>query len=383
MPRPRTNPLFELGDQWIAEERGTQNYYRFWNDAGTGRTRRASLGTSDLEAAKRKLAELVVNDVPKTVDASLSVVLEDYFVKHTDHLASRSQTRNGGKVLLRFFGPTCRVSAITTSRQREFAIASLAKGQKLSYIARNMVVLHAALAHAKIPHEVIYTVSQMERQWGLKAGETKKARVPTDLEFAKLWSTAMPDTLRRFILIQMGTGGRPQTAVDLTSDQWRQDAGIVYLKAVGKPQNKKYRAAVRAPKVLEGWLEKWGEDPSALQVRGGRYCGYNTMEGPETALKTATRRAGIPRITTYSFRQKVTTILRLADVSEDEIATLLGHKRPNVRITGEYGEWAPSYLAKAATALDAWFLKVQALTEKPLFSQGIPKSLRGGRKKAA
>lgn len=383
MPRPRSKPLFELGGQWIASEYGSKNLYRFWHDAGTGRTRRQSLGTSDSETAKHKFAELVLREAPKGADSHLSVVLEEYFVQHTDRLASKMQTRNGGKVLLRFFGATARISSVTEARQREFATASLAKGQKLSYVARNLVVLHAALAHAKIPHEVTYTVSQMERRWGLKAGETKKARVPTDREFAKLWSTDMPDTLRRFILIQLGTGGRPQTAVDLTPDQWRQDAGIVYLKAVGKPQNKKYRAAVRAPKVLMGWLEKWGEEPSALEVRGGRYCGYNTMEGPETALETATRRAGIPQITTYSFRQKVTTILRLADVSEDEIATLLGHKRPNVRITGEYGEWAPSYLAKAAAALDAWFLKVQALTERPLFSQGIPKSVRARKKKAA
>ena len=54
----------------------------------------------------------------------------------------------------------------------------------------------------------------------------------------------------------------------------------------------------------------------------------------------------------------------------------MGHKRPHVRSTGEYGEWNPDYMAHAATAIDAWFARVQTLTHRPLFSQGIPEIVR-------
>jgi hypothetical protein len=82
----------------------------------------------------------------------------------TDKLSSKMRTRNAGKVLLRFYGPTARVSSLTENRQRGFATTSVAKGQKLSYVARNMVALHAALVYAKVSLEVTYTVSQMERR---------------------------------------------------------------------------------------------------------------------------------------------------------------------------------------------------------------------------
>ena len=52
--------------------------------------------------------------------------------------------------------------------------------------------------------------------------------------------------------------------------------------------------------------------------------------------KRAIKRAGITPIALYSFRHKVTTILRQARVSEDEIAMWKGHKRPHLRTTGEW-----------------------------------------------
>ncbi len=128
--------------------------------------------------------------------------------------------------------------------------------------------------------------------------------------------------------------------------------------------------------MLTGWLDKWEEDGEGMKNRGGRYCGFSSIDGVESSLKRAVKRAGVAHITTYSFRHKVTTILRLARVSEDEISVWAGHKRPHLRTTGEYGEGNPDYLANAAAAIDAWFARTQALAERPLFSQGIPESIR-------
>ncbi len=95
------------------------------------------------------------------------------------------------------------------------------------------------------------------------------------------------------------------------------------------------------------------------------------------SLKRAVKRAGLPHIKICSFRCWVTTILRLARVSEDEIAVWTGHKRPHLRTTGEYGEWNPDYLSNAAAAMiDAWFARVQVLMERRLFSKRIPETIR-------
>lgn len=42
-----------------------------------------------------------------------------------------------------------------------------------------------------------------------------------------------------------------------------------------------------------------------------------------------------------------------------------GHKRPDLRTTGEYGEWDPDCLAKAAAAIDAW-VRESAVVDGPL-----------------
>jgi len=90
MPRKRARPLFELGGQWIAREPGSPFYHRFWTEPGTGRTRRASLRTEDLDAATKLLAEIVVKGSPKTQNAPLSAVLLDYFESRTDRLPARN-----------------------------------------------------------------------------------------------------------------------------------------------------------------------------------------------------------------------------------------------------------------------------------------------------
>lgn len=88
MPRPRQKALFELGGQWIGREVGKPSLYRYWHDAGTGHSRRASLGTSDLEAAKTALAEIVVKGAPQDGGSYLSTVLTIHFEQRADHLPS-------------------------------------------------------------------------------------------------------------------------------------------------------------------------------------------------------------------------------------------------------------------------------------------------------
>jgi hypothetical protein len=62
MPRPRARELFCLDKYWIAHDPGSEHLYRFWTNEGTGRTRRATLGTADLETAKERLADFVRNE---------------------------------------------------------------------------------------------------------------------------------------------------------------------------------------------------------------------------------------------------------------------------------------------------------------------------------
>jgi len=394
MPRPRARPLFELAGQWIALEHGSRSLYRFWHDAGAARTRRASLGTTDLEAAKRKLAEIVINGSPKTGSTPLSTVLLDYFVKRTDRLPSGKVARQAGRIMLRAWGNSILTSQVDEAKQREFAEWSIGQGHSLAYISRNLSVLAAALAHARIDAAVIYNENTMAAKWGLASTPKREVFIPSDQELARFLSAeTLPGDMFRWCVISLLTGCRPEAAIDLSPEQRLKDAGLVNLNPAGRVQNKKYRPTVRTPRTLAQWLDRWEREAARVREIGAgpqmveRYCGYASVESVKSAIERirVLEDVSLPRLSSYSFRHKVTTVLRLSRIPEDEIAMQIGHRRRDVRTTAGYGEWSPDYLARSAAALDAWFVRLQRLCDRQLlatgrssrsFSQGFPKSVR-------
>lgn len=129
---------------------------------------------------------------------------------------------------------------------------------------------------------------------------------------------------------------------------------------------------VRSPDAFADGVDKWEKE--GLNSYGDRYCGYDTIEGVKTALQALRARESVnlPLISPYSFRHKVTSVLRTSRVPEDQVSQMLGHRRANLRTTAGYGEWDPTYLADAAAAIDAWFARVQKYCTRALYSHGIP-----------
>ena len=376
MPRPRARNLFELGGQWIAREPGSPYLHRYWTPERSGRTRRASLGTQDLEEAKKRLAEIVVRGAPKTSSAPLSAVLISYFEERTDKLPSKKHARLGGRTLPACWGQTVRVEAITEAKQKEFAEWSLAKGHSLGYISRNLSVLAAALAFSKIEREVIVKPASMMKKWVLDAKAPAKRFTPSDDELAKVLAEPIVERFWRWTVISLLTGARPEAAVDLTPAQRRRDSGLLDLNPEGRMQNKKYRACVREPQALTLWLDKWEADIIAAadkrepgkvhDISHETYCGYASVESVQTAFERLRFREtiGLPRLSAYSYSHKVATVMRKARLPREEQDMQLGHARP----TG-YGEWEPDYLQGVADALDAWWVGLDAkVTAKSLFA---------------
>jgi hypothetical protein len=282
--------------------------------------------------------------------------------------------------LLKCWG-NVRVKELDERRQKEFGAWCIGQGFRLSYAARNLGVLASAIRHAKIAaHPIITNENTMRQRWNLSDQPPERSFIPSDRELSRLLSAPMLDKLFRWIIIQMCTAGRPQTSIDLRPEMRNRDARLVDLNPPNRRQNKKYRATIRESRVFRGWLDQWEKE--GLDAYGGRYCGYTTLEGVETALQALRDRKGVRLpISTYSFRHKVTTVLRQACVSEDQVSQVLGHRRVNVRITGGYGEWSPDYLADAAAAIDAWFQRLQQHCTRSLFSHGIP--TKGRKRKTA
>lgn len=367
MPRPKARSLFELGGQWISTEPKRPGYYRYWNDPGTGRTRRASLGTEDLERAKEKLIEITAGKIPANVNGHLARVLEQYYWDRTDFLPSAKPARHAGKLLLECWGALIKVSALTEAKQKEFIEWSLTRGHSISYIARNLGVGAAAIAHAKLSVEIICNEGTILNKWPhLKPKPKRKVFEPSDEQLAHLLRQKMPENLRRWILNIMATAGRPTAVLELTPASRERVYGIINLNPEGRRQNKKFRAAVREPKVQSKWLKLWeGKGDNAMRP-DDRYCTYASESSIDTALARVCdpKRANLPRMCLYSFRHRATSVLRTAKVPKEQIDYQLGHRQAGARSTEDYGQYEPGYLSEAAAALNAWIERVLALAAK-------------------
>lgn len=374
MPRPRARPLFELAGQWIAKDPGSPLLYRFWTEPGTGRTRRASLRTADLEDAKKAFAAAVLLQQPGRVDGPLSVILEAYFRARTDTLPSKKHARLAGRTILACWGQTISVGQLTETKQKEFAEWSVKKGHSLSYISRNLSVLGAAIAHADIPLKVRFGKREIASRWNLRTKAPRRGYVPTDGEMRAFLLREIPRDLYRWCIMAALTGGRPEAVMDLTPGSRRREAQLIDLCPAGRPQNKKFRPIVKEPRALGKWLDKWEREmrievgkrtltlPTQADISGERYCTYASVDSLQTAMQRARAedKANLPKLSVYSFRHKVVTVLRQARVPEDEIAIQIGHKRPGLEVTAGYGEWSPDYLARASKALDAWWTRLNS-----------------------
>lgn len=383
MSKRRKAKLFELGDQWIDVEDKRPGFYRYWFDARAGRVRRQGLKSQDLEAAKLELARIIVAGGPKTHDSYLSTVLDTYFSDVTDSKPSKEPASRAGAVILQFFeiergDDVPRVADLDADTQAEL-IAWCARDPDLEHavktISRNMSVLSAAVRHAGIKDlPIIYSPAKV-----VDALEKKKAPVresqrrflPTDAELARFLSHAGDGRLFRTCIVMLNTCCRPEAALDLMPAQINDEVGLIELNPEGRRQTKKFRPIVRRTENLKGWLEFWKVPAEELIV------GYADVDSLQSAITRARveDEANLPALVAYSLRHKMTSVLRRSGVPEDQIAVQLGHQRPNVRTTGLYGEFAPDYLSAAHAAIDAFFVRLQRLTNRPLFAPPAPTEL--------
>jgi integrase len=164
---------------------------------------------------------------------------------------------------------------------------------------------------------------------------------------------------------------RPAAALDLAPASRIREAGLIALNPEGRAQNKKVRPTVRCPAVLSKALDAW--EAAGLDAYDGRYVGYASRYSVRQALERvcAEPEVNLPAISPYSFRHKVTTVLRSAGVPEDQISRQLGHSGTGSRTTARYGEWSPDYLKAASAALDTWIRRVQKAAKKPRVFSGF------------
>ena len=343
MPKTDKDQPGRIGGYWLSRRPNSDQWCRTWFDTATRQTRRASLGTGDLDAAKIALAQWFTLNVtlrdqhPR--DVSLATVFARYFEHHGKDTRSAGINRRNLYLMLTALPEGITVGELTLEVQQRVS-AALHRTHAPGTVKRCFAIGRAAVNWAWKNGELDRPVPFLSVAEG--AG---RERILSIEELAHLWSQDMPDHVRVYLAILIGTAARPEAVLELTRFQCDLERGTINLNPPGRVQTKKRRPHL--PMVT--WLRPW------IEAAKGPVVAYRgkPVRKIAGAFQTLRDAAGFgPDVTSYTIRHTIATELFRRSVPELEISMFLGHRTPNSRTTGRYLHVGPEMLANARRALD-------------------------------
>jgi len=358
MSKKSEERIFQLGEYWLSKRPNSPQWCRTWFDAETRQTRRASIGTDDLEAAKEALAAWFTLNGRRDREDARSVVLATVCARYQDkqgqHVRSAGIQRRNLTIILEALPPGITVGEFTLERQMEATRKLRGMGYADGTIKRAMGAVKAAVNFAWKNGEIDRPIP-----FGTLPDGQPRERILSLEEIAALWDATEPRHLQTFIMMLLGTAARPEAILQLTRFQCDTARGIIDLNPPGRSQTKKRRPVVPMPDFLVPWIES--ATGHLVQWKG------KPIQKINKTWRTIREAAGLSDdVVPYSIRHTVATELRARGVPELEIAGMLGHAMPNFRTTGRYAKYAPDYLGKAREALDNLAEEVGRIASRPI-----------------
>ena len=340
--------LFEFGGMWIGRVQGSQQLYRFWYDGRNGEVRRRSLKTTDIEEAKKRLAEIVVNEAP--VNASdpeqvpLVFVLTHYLEGHADALPSAHVSRRACELVLQFLEQKCGFDArVKTSQFSSIYQAEFAKWCRVefrhspAYVSRVLSVITAACRFAAKTKLIKSNTGELKEakllsyvpevnfdtKWVATIMGAPEPRprdfVPSYEELASLLDTESGEVLSRYDIIALNTWARPRAITDLNIRlQVDFENDLLDLNPPNRRQNKKHRPVIRLTSNLRSWLEDWAEN---------RPLSYD-----KTLPDGQVQRLAVTHLKAQFNRRTTKWMLQRSGLAEDEIVQLIRSSRKGVTV---------------------------------------------------
>jgi len=283
----------------------------------------------------------------------LADVFQRYFNQHGQTVLNPENQRRALWAILQRAGEIT-VREYTLATQERILADLRDAGYKDGGIKRMMGTAHAALRWAWKREMIDHVPPQVS-----VPDSEPRERVLSIAELSALWQAADAPHKRMFLLMALGTAGRPGAVLSLTRFQCDLDRGLIDLQPPGAKRTAKRNPVVPMAPALRPWIEA---TPAGHLV---------TYQGrPIKEIKGAFRRmradAGLgDDVVPYSLRHTVATELRARGVPELEIAGMLGHAMPNVKTTGRYAKYAPDYMSDARAAVDAVLKEMGAVAAAP------------------
>jgi len=358
--RKQTDRPGQIGDYWLSQRPNSPIWCRTWFDIASRQTSRSSLGTDDLAAARIALAKWVTIHGHRAAQQPRDVLMGDvfarYYEKHGRHTAGAGVQRRNLFVALERIQEGATVAEFTLDAQHTFVRRMETDGYQPGTTKRVLGVVKAAVQWAWKNGELERPIPFLTVQEG-----PPRERVLEVAEISAVWDAAGPEHLRMFILLLLGTAGRPAAVLELTREQCDLDRGLIDLNPPGRVQTKKRRPVVPMPDFLRPWIEQAPPGPLV------RFRGAGVIKVAKT-WRDARSAAGLDEaVVPYTIRHTIATELRARGVPELELAGLLGHAMPNFRTTGRYAKYAPTHLSAARAAIDEFITEIGRAATRPTY----------------
>lgn len=343
--------LGQIGDFWLSKRPGSNQWCRTWFDADTRQTRRASVGTDDLQAAKLILWEWFAKHgrvgKQEAHETSLEMVFVRYYQQHAEVTESAEMARVALGYWSDFFAGAM-VAEATPQRQREFIGWLKGKGFSDGYVKRILTVGKAALNRAWKEGEVDTVPYVIPGQDG-----PPRDVVLTVDQSAALWRAAELPHERMYLALAYGLASRPETILDLRRSFVDLDRRIIDTNPPGRRQTRKYRPVVPVGGFLLPWLVQAPDGP-LVAWRG------KPIESFKTAWRKMRKRAKLPaHFIAKDIRHTMATEMRAKNVPEAEIDGFLGHKAYG-GVTEVYAKYRPDFRSQAVAVIDGYMEGLRA-----------------------
>lgn len=301
-----------------------------------GRTERFSLRTSDLDEARRRLADFTAAPTGELVRDIVEAYLAD-----KDKTAIRHKDLRGGwKQAEPTFGHL-RPDQITRTVCREYRDARYALGRKPATVRKELEVVRAGLNFFKKGQQSVFELPP--------APPPKDRFLTKDEARALLRAARRFSHIRAFIALSLATGARQSALLELTWDRvdFRRRTITLSLNEAADEQRKR-RATVPMTRRAYLYLRVL---KAAAQSDYVIEWGGHRVRSVKKGFAAAAERAGLPDVTPHILRHTAASWMAEADVPMFDISRYLGHS--DTRITERrYAKLSPSHLKRAAKALN-------------------------------
>jgi len=291
---------------------------------------RTSLKTKDRATALSRL-----EDYRRAPSGALLASDVQTYMAERSTAASHDQMVIAWRHLEPFFGHL-RHDQITRNHCRAFMAYRL-KVVKAGTVARELSVLKAAVRYCHPNSPAQFEVPP--------AGRPRDRRLTRD-EFKRLLDACDIPHVKLFIVLTLSTGARRSAILELTWDRVDMAQRRVDLRR--DAEYGKGRAVVPMTILARDALAEAFDIRQSTHVI--EYAG-RPVSTVKRGFARAASRAGLKGVTPHVLRHTAASWMAEAGVPMSEIAAYLGHK--DSRITERvYAKFSPSYLAKAAQALE-------------------------------